>query len=96
MRSIAGISVALAALPTVAAVPAGAAPVAAVRANANAPQPSKTPMCIVQAALFLPLFLGSVMMFNPTYLPQAAGDYWNGNGQQGSDAFPGWLNKCGI
>ncbi len=92
MRSIAGISAALAVLTVAPALPAGAAPVAAPRAEIR--QDAKTPGCIVQAALFLPLFLGNVLMFNPTYLSQAAGDYWNG--AQGPDAFPGWLNKCGL
>ena len=58
-----------------------------------------TPACVVQAAMFLPMALGFVMMTNPTFLPQFAERYWTGGpGPDGSPQSdrPGWLQQCGL
>jgi hypothetical protein len=50
-----------------------------------------TPLCLVGAAVFYPVFLGGVLLGNPTSLPSAAPGYW-----VGGDQSRGWLSGCGL
>ena len=49
------------------------------------------PGCIVQGALMYPLFIAMVMVLNPSAIPSAPSEYWNGSKQS-----PGRLKACGI
>jgi hypothetical protein len=107
--TIAGLTVGVASMvaagtaPPAGAMPAPAVPAAAVRPldQSGPVPPSLTPACVVQGALFEPLFLGLVLVGNPSQLPSAAAGYWTGS-QPGllkgpfGDHFPGWLSHCGI
>jgi hypothetical protein len=99
---IAGLAVGLASV-----VAGSTAPPAAAAATHSATQPvhplvtGQTPMCLVGAALFYPMFLGGVLFTNPASLPSAAPGYWAGGapgdhaGANGKDS-KGWLPACGL
>jgi hypothetical protein len=99
---IAGLAVGLASVVAAGtAAPAGAA-VPPTAAQPDHPQlTGTTPMCLVGAALFYPMFLGGVLFTNPGSLVSAAPGYWSGGakgdfaGAHGSDSH-GWLPACGL
>ena len=72
------------------ALPAGASP-AAAPAPAGSGVTAMTPACIVQGAVMYPLFIGMVMLLNPTAITSAPSEYWNGG-----DHSRGRLKTCGI
>ena len=80
------------------ALPAGAstsaAPAPAERASGasgDSGVKATTPFCIVQGAVMYPLFLGMVMLLDPTSITSAPSEYWNGSKQS-----TGRLKACGI
>ena len=80
------------------ALPVGASPspaaAPAARAAELSPDQGVTatmPGCIVQGALMYPLFIAMVMVLNPSAIPSAPSEYWNGSKQS-----PGRLEACGI
>jgi hypothetical protein len=103
---IAGLAVGVASVLTVSAAPsAGAATSPTTAQPAEQPaRPSigaKTPMCLVGAAVFYPLFLGNVILTDPAALPSAAPGFWTGGDTGGhkagpGDHFHGWLSGCGL
>lgn len=72
-----------------------AAPAAGASTTTAAPaQPTlkpTTPMCLVGAALLYPMFLGGVLITNPSNLVSAAPGYWTGN-----QDTRGRLGSCGL
>ena len=90
-RVILGASAPLAAAITIGtALPAGASP-APAPAPAGSGVTAMTPACIVQGAVMYPLFIGMVMLLNPTAITSAPSEYWNGG-----DHSRGRLKTCGI
>jgi hypothetical protein len=80
------------------ALPVGASPSPAAAPAARAAGVPRaqgvtamTPGCIVQGAVMYPLFITMVMVLNPTAIPSAPSEYWNG-----SERSPGRLKACGI
>ena len=74
------------------ALPAGASPSAApADAQRGSGVTATTPFCIVQGAVMYPLFIGMVMLLNPTAITSAPSEYWNGG-----DHSRGQLKTCGI
>ena len=98
-RVILGASAPLAAAITIGtALPAGASPAAAPApaghgsgSATGSGVTAMTPACIVQGAVMYPLFIGMVMLLNPTAITSAPSEYWNGG-----DHSRGRLKTCGI
>jgi hypothetical protein len=98
-RVILGSSAPLAAAITIGtALPVGASPAPAPASAVHAPDASPgsgvtatTPGCIVQGAVLYPLFIGLVMVLDPTATSSKLSEYWNGGKQS-----QGWLKACGL
>jgi hypothetical protein len=115
---IAGLAVGVASVIAASAAPPAGAMTAAATAPQTSAQPvhplldGTTPLCLVGAAMFYPMFLGGVLFRDPTALPSAAPGYWvggqkgdqgakpdNGNGAnngRGDANGHGWLQGCGL
>ena len=103
---VAGLAVGLASVLAVSAAPPAGAATSPTTAQ-PAQQPDRpgigatTPMCLVGAALFYPLFLGNVIFTDPVALPTAAPGFRTGGDTGGhkagpGDHFHGWLPACGL
>ena len=72
-----------------------AAPAAGASTTTAAPAPTgqkpTTPMCLVGAAVLYPVFLGNVLLTDPSTLVSAAPGYWVGEKDS-----RGWLGSCGL
>src|SRR3954464_4764803 len=71
------------------ASPAGATPPPAAGAAPHPQMTRSTPMCLVGAAMFYPMFIGATLFSNPTGLTSALPAYWTGGKTDGKDKAPG-------
>lgn len=63
----------------------------AAGASTTAAEKPTTPMCLVGAAVLYPVFLGGVLLTDPSTLVSAAPGYWTGEKDS-----RGWLGSCGL